>query len=376
MCKSWEAALRVIHILKSYHHEAYIVGGAVRDRLLHRDIADVDVATTARASEVEQLFEKTFRMNNDHETVIVRVAGEHIEVTTMRGKSIEADLECRDLTINSIAQNETILLDPLGGIRDLEKGMLRSHNPEKRMSEDPLRMLRVYRFKSELDFVIDEALEQTMIQKGELLQHVAVERIVKEWIKLLKGKARNNTLIHMKQSGLYKYIPKLQLTKEIIGRLCNLPPLQAESELFCWFIFCLCQDSRDVSSLKRLALSNELLNGIRLRLRFSSKRQTEDWSPYLLYHATLPVALDVEKGRRFLGLPAKDSHVLKRLWNELPIKSKGELAITGKDLAGIRPPGPWIKEELEWGQYAVVSGIVENRKADLLAALEGRRKNC
>ncbi len=188
MCAVWNEATQVIHTLKQHHHDAYIVGGAVRDWLLKRQIADVDIVTTATPEEVQSLFLKTFRMNNQHQTVIVRQNHEHFEVTTIRGQSIVEDLHLRDLTINSMAIDEqNQLFDPTGGEADLFSGRLRSTNPTKRMTEDPLRMLRVYRFASELGFVIDSALNETIHKKKETIQNVAVERIVKEWIKLLKG---------------------------------------------------------------------------------------------------------------------------------------------------------------------------------------------
>ncbi|TWI58893.1 CCA tRNA nucleotidyltransferase [Halalkalibacter nanhaiisediminis] len=371
----WNEARKVIHILKQNNHNAYIVGGAVRDWLLQREIADVDIVTTATAEEVQSLFSKTFRMNNQHQTVIVRSNLEHFEVTTIRGQSIEDDLHLRDLTINSIAiddQNE--LFDPTGGEVDLRAGRLRASNPADRMGEDPLRMLRVYRFVSELGFDIDTSLKEAILHNREAIQKVAVERVVKEWVKLIKGKQCNLALTGMVETKLYSFIPGLSLTKDSLMQLKKLPPLHEESDLICWTLFCLCSNYVDDMPLKRLALSNELLRGIRARLHFFEKRKMQSWLPLALYEATLDVALDVERLRELCGLPSYSFEELSRLWDELPIHDKSELAITGRDLLqSVKRPGPWVKEELRLAEVAVVTKELTNEKTVLLQALERRR---
>lgn len=376
MSEVWMDALQVIRTLNEGGHKAYIVGGAVRDWLLKRQIADVDIVTTATPDEVHSLFSKTFQMNNQHQTVIVRVNHEHYEVTTIRGGTLEDDLHLRDLTINSIALDEqNQLLDPTGGEVDLREGRLRSYHPDERMSEDPLRMLRVYRFVSELGFTIDSALKASISAKRKAIQGVAMERIVKEWVKLLKGKQRNRALNEMVETRIYESIPGLALTESLLKELSQLPSLQAESEVVCWTAFCLCSNDTGEPPLKQLALSNELLRGIRDRLRFFQRRERETWSPFRLYEATLEVALDVEKLRSFLGLVAQPARELTKLWNELPLHEKADLAISGRDLLqSVKQPGPWVKEELMWAEAAVVTGEIENDKELLLKALERRRE--
>lgn len=376
MCNVWDAALFVTNHLKKHGYEAYIVGGAVRDHLLKRAIADVDVVTSAKANTVETLFNKTFRMNNEHETVIVRARGEQIEVTTMRGETIEEDLTKRDLTINSIAYNEDgHFINPTSGIDDLHNKILRSFVARERMEEDPLRMLRVYRFMSELGFSVDDELTETIKEKKHLIKNVAVERIVKEWQKLIKGTFRNDALKHMEQTELYIFIPQLQLKKETITRLRALPTLHNESDSFSWFLFCLCQQWKDPSPLKKMAISNDLMRDVRQRLRFFEERKGKKWNETMLFDASLNVALDVEKGRRFFHLDGEDEQSLIQKWEALPIKSSRELAINGNDLLdGSRTAGPWIKEELLWLERAVLTGKVKNKKEDLLRAIERRRK--
>src|SRR5690625_3883870 len=141
MNASWQAAKTIIEKIEAHQYKAYIVGGAVRDKLLHRPICDVDIVTTAPPKEIHRLFNKTFQMNNEHNTVIVRIHNEQIEVTSIRADTVEEDLMRRDLTINSIALVGDRFIDPTNGIEDIRHKRLRSHIPTERMKEDPLRML-------------------------------------------------------------------------------------------------------------------------------------------------------------------------------------------------------------------------------------------
>src|SRR3990167_6907507 len=163
--------------------ENFLVGGCVRDLILDRTPKDWDIATRAKPEEIIRLFPKTFYENEygtvgvvneqtDDETLKV------VEITPYRlesgysdfrrpdkvswGKTIEEDLARRDFTINAIALNlqpttdDQQLIDPYDGEKDIEKKIIRTvGNPDKRFSEDALRMFRALRFASELNFAID-----------------------------------------------------------------------------------------------------------------------------------------------------------------------------------------------------------------------------
>src|SRR6478736_474790 len=143
--------------LLEHGYRAHMVGGAVRDGLLQREVSDIDVTTSAKPAEICGLFKRTHQMNTEHQTVLVRIGEMHIEVTTERGLSLAEDLASRDFTINSMAQTlEGEIIDPYNGQEDLTQKIIRSFSPEDRMDEDPLRMLRAIRFCSELSFLIDK----------------------------------------------------------------------------------------------------------------------------------------------------------------------------------------------------------------------------
>lgn len=376
MQSAWKEALRLIQTLERHGYQAYIVGGAVRDWLLAKNSADIDLVTSASPEELEQVFAKTFQMNTAHQTVIVRSNGHLFEVTTLRGETIEEDLYRRDMTINSIALTaDEAVLDPAGGREDLELGRLRSIDPESRMTEDPLRMLRVYRFASQLGFVIDGELQEVIQHNKEKIRQTAVERITKEWLKLLKGKARTTALAELCRSRLHYELPGLSITEDQFEALAALPSFEAADEELVWTAFFLCQGETEVN-LGSLALSKASVRATRKRLSYFQLRRAKNWSAYELYSASLEVARDVEKLRSWFGYPYEADETLQAMWDGLVLKQKSDLAITGHDLlqAG-RKPGPWLKQELEWAERAVLSGRLQNDRRQIIAALEERREN-
>ena len=157
--KDWEAAIDVIEKIEKAGYEAVIVGGAVRDFLLNKQVNDVDVATSATPDEIKKIFHSTVDIGIAHGTILVLDEGQPIEVTTYRTEgiyvdfrrpeqvtfvnSLEKDLERRDFTINSMAMTKTgELIDLFGGRQDIKNNTIRSvGDPNSRFREDALRML-------------------------------------------------------------------------------------------------------------------------------------------------------------------------------------------------------------------------------------------
>lgn len=157
-------ALPVLNTLIEAGHQAYFVGGAVRDSYMKRAIGDVDIATDAAPNEVERLFKRTVDVGKEHGTIIVLWEDETYEVTTFRTESdyqdyrrpsevhfitsLEEDLKRRDFTINAMAmKTDGELIDYFGGRQDIDHQLIRTvGKPEDRFQEDALRMLRAIRF--------------------------------------------------------------------------------------------------------------------------------------------------------------------------------------------------------------------------------------
>lgn len=222
----------LINRLEQQGHQTYCVGGCVRDSLLGTSPQDWDLATTALPEELLYCFKdyRTLDTGLKHGTVTVFSHGRAVEITTFRidgsyadarhpdavsfTVSIEEDLKRRDFTVNAMAYHKTKgLIDPYGGVRDLEAGILRCvGKPAERFSEDALRIIRCLRFASVLGFQIESATKQSAhtLQNG-LLQ-VSAERIAKELEKLLCGTYAADIL--RENSGiLFTILPELAAMK-------------------------------------------------------------------------------------------------------------------------------------------------------------------
>ncbi|MGN0240266.1 MAG: CCA tRNA nucleotidyltransferase [Candidatus Weimeria sp.] len=198
-----ESVEKIIHTLETAGHEAYAVGGCVRDALLGLTPDDWDITTSAEPEEVKALFSRTIDTGIKHGTVTVRLDGKNFEVTTYRidgryedgrhpeevtfTKSLEEDLKRRDFTINAMAVNDrTGIVDLFGGQKDLDAGIIRCvGDPMERFSEDALRMMRAVRFAAKLDFSIEEETKKAITKLKDNLTKVSAERIQVELTKLI-----------------------------------------------------------------------------------------------------------------------------------------------------------------------------------------------
>ncbi|MBQ8625066.1 MAG: CCA tRNA nucleotidyltransferase [Agathobacter sp.] len=198
-----ENVKKIIEILEANGHEAYAVGGCVRDTLLLREPGDWDVTTSAKPEEVKELFSHTIDTGIEHGTVTVMMNHVGYEVTTYRidgeyedarhpkevtfTSNLVEDLKRRDFTINAMAYNESSgLVDEFDGLGDLEKGIIRCvGDPMERFSEDALRMLRAVRFAAQLGFSIEENTKAAIRKLAPTIAKVSVERIAVELVKIL-----------------------------------------------------------------------------------------------------------------------------------------------------------------------------------------------
>ncbi len=194
---------KIINILESNGHEAYAVGGCVRDCILGKIPHDWDITTSALPEQVKSYFDRTFDTGIEHGTVTVLLHGVGYEVTTYRvdGKyedgrhpkevtftaSLEEDLKRRDFTINAMAYNDSRgLVDLFGGKDDLDAGIIRAvGNPTERFTEDALRMLRALRFSAQLGFEIESETYNAICELAPTLDRISAERIQVEMVKLV-----------------------------------------------------------------------------------------------------------------------------------------------------------------------------------------------
>ncbi len=236
---------QVTDTLEKGGFEAYLVGGCVRDLLLGREPKDWDVTTNAKPEEIVKLFEKTVYENTfgtvgvclpkgdvTHETSennVIRETYDIIEVTPYRieakysdnrhpdeikfSDKLEDDLKRRDFTVNAMAlSNKGQLVDLYKGQQDLKDKVLRTvGEPDDRLNEDALRMLRAIRFSVQLDFTISQETAESIFRNSKLIKNISQERIRDEFVKIIMSKNPSVGIVMLQKFDLLKYIiPELE----------------------------------------------------------------------------------------------------------------------------------------------------------------------
>ena len=224
-----ESVRWAIKRLNDAGHEAWAVGGCVRDSVLGKEPHDWDMTTSALPEETMAVFadHPVIETGLKHGTVTVLVDGEPLEITTYRvdgsysdsrrpdsvsfTRSLKDDMARRDFTINAMAAHpEKGIVDCFGGLEDLKNGVIRCvGDPERRFSEDALRILRAMRFSAVLGFPIEEKTAEALLNIRENLRHVAMERIFSELRRMLCGKDAGRILRQFPQV-LWVFLPELQ----------------------------------------------------------------------------------------------------------------------------------------------------------------------
>lgn len=231
-------ALSVVETLREAGHEAYIVGGGVRDILLGKQPKDFDVATSAHPHEVRKLFRRARLIGRRFPIVHVLFGRDYIEVTTFRALESEArllhesgrilrdssygtlaeDALRRDFTINALYCDTAAakVIDQVGGLEDLAARRLRLIGvAETRYREDPVRMLRAVRFAVKLKFEFEAETRAPIAELAPLLADIPPARLFEEFGKLFLSGYGRATLTALREHRLFGEL--FPLTEEILG---------------------------------------------------------------------------------------------------------------------------------------------------------------
>ena len=213
-------------------HKLFLVGGSVRDAFLQRSVEDFDFATDARPERIVEILgswaDVVYTVGATFGTVAARKDGFTVEVTTFRDEvyrddsrkphvsfsdDIETDLSRRDFTVNAIALSlmDMTPIDPHHGLADLAAKVLRTPlDPAVSFSEDPLRMLRLFRFQATLGFKPETSAVAAVSRMGDRLEIVSAERIRDELSKLIMAPAPGSALARVVGTGLADhFLPEL-----------------------------------------------------------------------------------------------------------------------------------------------------------------------
>ena len=232
-----DVEIEILNKLNKYG-KGYIVGGAIRDILLGLKPKDIDFTTNLPYETLKDLFNKynpketgksfgvlrirvnnidyeiaKFREDNYEEKDGLKIIPEEKKVSFV--DDIKNDLARRDFTINAMAYNEEEgIVDLYNGQKDIENKVINFvGNAEERIIEDPLRILRAFRFMARLNFSLSENTIEAIKKQKDLLKNIPEERITMEFSKLLLGENIKNTLTLMKDTGVLELIiPEFKAT--------------------------------------------------------------------------------------------------------------------------------------------------------------------
>jgi len=411
-------ARQVVGRLRSAGHQAYLVGGCVRDLLRGTEPKDFDVSTDARPDHVMDLFPQSGLVGAHFGVVLVRDVFAQVEVATFRSDSEyedgrrpaavhfetepKADVLRRDFTINGLMMDiETgQVLDYVEGRADLERKLVRAiGDPDARFREDHLRLLRAVRFAARLRFAIEPATFDAMRRHAGLVARVAAERVRDELVRILTEGGAAEGLDLLDQSGLLAVLlPEVTAmhgvaqppefhpegdvwthTRLLLERLDGATPTLALGALLHDVgkppVFRVAERIRfDGHVEKGVEMTRDILN----RLRFS-RDDIAQVESLVAHHMHFKDAGRMKEStlKRLIRLPGFDEHLelhrldclashgnletyqlVKRKWEEMTAEDlKPAPLITGADLiaAGYRP-GPRFSEILCAAEDAQLEG--------------------
>lgn len=230
-----EEALKVLYRLHRHGFIAYLVGGGVRDLLLGRVPKDFDVTTNAHPIEINTLFKNSRIIGRRFRLVHVFFkGGKIIEVSTFRSRSEFEEIQTekgeiirtdsfgtpaedalrRDITINGLFYNiaDFSLIDYVGGMTDLERKVIRTiGDPDERLQQDPVRMIRIIRHAARTGFSIEDQTFQAILQYREEIKKCSPSRLRDEFLRELKEGVAKPSLHLMLQTGLlFSLFPDLE----------------------------------------------------------------------------------------------------------------------------------------------------------------------
>lgn len=377
-----EHVLGIVRKLEDAGHEAWCVGGALRDALLGLPHADFDVATSARPDEVRALFRRTVAVGERFGTIgVLDRAGVLHEVTTFRrdvttdgrhavvafGVSLEDDLARRDFTINALAYHPQRgeWRDPFGGAEDLRAGLVRAVGAaEERFREDYLRILRGVRFAARFGFAIEPVTWSAMRSEAHGLATLSAERVRDEWVKGLRTAATIGALTHLwiDSGAAAIWLPELRQVDPALDELLSAEPRDP-------VLLTVVLTARPGDVLRRLKASNAEIT------------RAEEIAAAPL----APVAADEAAVRRWLartgdrtgdvlrmhelihGKPAPWLDVVWRVRSRGDAWSRRQLAIDGNQLVALGLSGPAVGRVLDALLERVLDDPSLNTRERLLA---------
>ena len=227
-------AAAIVHCLRGAGHEAFLVGGCVRDLIRGVTPQDFDIVTSARPEQVQPLFSQTVPVGARFGVVLVIEGGRPYEVATFRVETgyddgrhpsrvvfatVEEDVSRRDFTVNGLLMDPETgrIIDYVDGRSDIERRLIRTiGDPDERFSEDHLRMLRAVRFTATLGFTLDPVTLAAVRRQAASIRRISAERIREELNRILtSGRAREGVKLLADSGLLAEILPEVLALKGV-----------------------------------------------------------------------------------------------------------------------------------------------------------------
>lgn len=369
------SAKKVIYELKKQGYEAYIVGGAVRDHLLKHQTTDIDITTNAKPYQVSKIF-KTKPTGIKYGTVTVFMGDETFEVTTYRidgeyldgrhpdmvvfAETVEEDVKRRDFTINGLLMTEqNKIIDYVKGQEDIRMKLIRTiGNPEDRFNEDALRMMRAFYFQAKLGFQIDRSTRDAIAELKYKLKDIAMERILQEIIKLLKGKYAKQAIQSMVTTGVHEVLPGLKKGILHIQNMEDIPFVDA------FFTLCFTLNG---SIPDEWPFSNKHKH--RYETASMLANTYKEYDAQILYTYGLDLCLLANKVNFMLNRSKNNKSKIEEDYKNLPIQSDLDLKLRASDMIKLanKKAGSWVKTLQTQMVQEILSNKLKNEKSVLEA---------
>ena len=385
----------VLTALQSRGHLACLVGGCVRDMLMGVHPHDWDVCTSALPEQVTEIFPHSLPIGARHGTVTVLVDKRKVEVTTFRSDGgysdhrhpdevsyvgdLTTDLSRRDFTMNAIAlPPDGLVVDPFGGVRDIERRLIRSvGDPDRRFEEDALRMFRALRFSAKLGFAIEEETAAAIRRQAPLAAGLSPERVRDEVEKLMLS-PRPERMDELIAAGLLDaYLLRRLPDYATLYRL-NAAPRKA---LFRWAVLCeLLEEQGCIRAaedfLLRLRLDSRTIrccsDGAAI-LRLPTPARPVEWKRQLNRYGVEAVICAARCRDALQG--GGSYRALRAVLNSGECFSMKHLAVTGDDLLALGLRGPALGAMLQFLLDYVMEFPDNNRRELLLTLARDSEEN-
>lgn len=336
-----EATLKLLKKIESHGFQVYAVGGFVRDYYMGKKSLDVDICTNATPYDLNHIFKGALMPIEKYGSVTVIFKKVRFEITTYRReiryknrKPVEIeyiddllmDLKRRDFTINTLCLNSKgQIIDLLNGIRDIEDKIITTiGNPDLKLKEDPLRILRAIRFATILDFQLDRKLKTSVVRNRKLLKNLSYTRKKEELTRIFASPNAEYGIKLLSELKLDEYLdlPNLKTIKvvdDILGIWAQLDVLD---------IYPFSKTERDTI----IKIKNVLSEG--------------KIDEYIIYQYSLYVT---SIAASIMDIDKKE---IVSIYNNLAIKSRNDIKLDVLSLCSLlnKKPGKWIKniyEDLE-----------------------------